>query len=208
MGVMPRPKRIALGGYVYHVLNRTNGRLRIFCKDSDFLEFERILGDGAALFALRRCGYCLLGNHWHLLLWPREDDDLSRFMRWVTLTHTQRYHTSHATVGIGHLYQGRYKSFPVQSDRDYQKPGQWAWSTFAVRAGRESEIVLRAEPVKLPPNWARLVQAPLSPAEISAIGTSIGRGAPFGTAPWVTATATRLQLQSTLQPRGRPGKCT
>jgi len=225
MGVMPRPKRIALGGYVYHVLNRANGRLRIFRKESDFLAFEKILGDGTALFSLRLCGYCLLGNHWHLLLWPREDDDLSRFMRWVTLTHTQRYHTSHATVGIGHLYQGRYKSFPVQSDLHYLKvlryieanpvraglvpeAGQWAWSSFAVRAGRESEIVLSDGPVALPPNWARLVQAALSPAEISGIATSIGRGAPFGTAPWVTATATRLQLQSTLQPRGRPRKCT
>jgi len=222
---MPRPKRIALGGYVYHVLNRANGRLRIFRKESDFLAFEKILGDGITLFSLRLCGYCLLSNHWHLLLWPRDDDDLSRFMRWVTLTHTQRYHTSHATVGIGHLYQGRYKSFPVQSDLHYlkvlryieanplraglvQKAGQWAWSSFAVRQGRESEVVVSDGPVELPPNWARHVQATLSPTEISGIGNSIGRGAPFGTAPWVGETATRLQLQSTVQPRGRPRKCT
>ncbi len=98
---------------MYHVLNRANGRLRIFRKETDFEAFEKILADGTALFSMRLCGYCIMGNHWHLLLWPREDGDLSRFMRWVTLTHTQRYHTSHATVGIGHLYQGRYKSFPA-----------------------------------------------------------------------------------------------
>ena len=225
MGVMPRPQRIALGGYVYHVLNRANGRLRIFRKESDFLAFEKILGAGLALFAMRLCGYCIMGNHWHLLLWPVSDDDLSRFLRWVTLTHTQRYHTSHATVGIGHLYQGRYKSFPVQSDPHYLKvlryieanpvraglvpeAGQWAWSSFAVREGRESAVGLSDGPVARPSHWARLVQAALRPAELSALGNSIGRGAPWGDAPWVAATATRLKLQSTLQPRGRPRKCT
>jgi len=74
---MPRPKRIALGGYVYHVLNRANGRLRIVRKDGDFLGFERILANGLQRFRMRLCGYCLMGNHWHLLLWPREDGDLS-----------------------------------------------------------------------------------------------------------------------------------
>jgi len=152
---MPRPERIALGGYVYHVLNRANGRLRIFRKPADFLAFEKILGDGLLRFSMRLCGYCLLSNHWHLLVWPRGDDDLPTFMRWVTLTHVQRYHASHATIGIGHLYQGRYKSFPVQGDGHYlrvlryieanplhaglvESPDQWAWSSLAVRTGRPS----------------------------------------------------------------------
>ena len=222
---MPRAQRIALGGYVYHVLNRANGRLRIFRKDSDFVAFEKILADGTALFSMRLCGYCIMGNHWHLLLWPQGDGDLSHFMRWVTLTHTQRYHTSHATVGIGHLYQGRYKSFPVQSDPHYLKvlryieanpvraglvraAGQWAWSSFAVRQGRESAVLLTDGPAELPPNWARLVQVALSPAEMDGIGKSLRRGAPFGDARWVAATATSLKLASTLRPRGRPRKST
>jgi len=92
---MSRPKRIALGGYVYHVLNRANGRLRIFRKDDDFLDFEQIMAEGAKQFSMRICGYCIMGNHWHLLLWPRKDGDLSAFMRWISLTHTQRCHASH-----------------------------------------------------------------------------------------------------------------
>jgi len=222
---MSRPQRIALGGYVYHVLNRANGRLRIFRKESDFLAFEKILADGTALFSMRLCGYCIMGNHWHLLLWPQADGDLSRFMRWVTLTHTQRYHASHATVGIGHLYQGRYKSFPVQSDSYYlrvlryieanpvraglvRKAGLWVWSSFAVRRGRESAVVLSAGPVELPSNWARLVHAALGPTDLDGIGNSIRRGAPFGNARWMATTATRLRLQSTLRPKGRPRKST
>jgi putative transposase len=222
---MPRPERLTLGGYVYHVLNRANGRLRIFRKEDDFLAFEKILAEGVGRFGVRVCGYCLMGNHWHLLLWPPGDGDLSRFMRWVTLTHTQRYHQAHGTVGIGHLYQGRYKSFPVQSDPYYlqvlryieanpvraglvRDAGRWAWSSYAVRQGRESAVVVGAGPVALPPNWAGLVHRALRPTQMEAIGNSVQRGAPFGEAGWVAATATRLRLLSTLRPRGRPRKST
>jgi putative transposase len=222
---MPRPERLTLGGYVYHVLNRANGRLRIFRKEDDFLAFEKILAEGVGRFGVRVCGYCLMGNHWHLLLWPPGDGDLSRFMRWVTLTHTQRYHQAHGTVGIGHLYQGRYKSFPVQSDPYYlqvlryieanpvraglvRDAGRWAWSSYAVRQGRESAVVVCAGPMALPPNWAGLVHRALRPTQMEAIGNSVQRGAPFGEAGWVAATATRLRLLSTLRPRGRPRKST
>ena len=87
---MPRPKRQCAGGVVYHVLNRANGRLRIFRKGADFEAFGRILAEGLERMAMRLCGYCVMGNHWHMLLWPYNDDDVSEFMRWVTLTHTQR----------------------------------------------------------------------------------------------------------------------
>ena len=98
---MPRANRITLGGYVYHVLNRANGRLQIFRKNADFIAFENILAQAVELYGMRICGYCIMSNHWHLLLWPVNDSDLSNFMKWLTLTHTQRYHTSHKTVGIG-----------------------------------------------------------------------------------------------------------
>lgn len=222
---MPRPKRIALGGYVYHVLNRANGRLRIFRKENDFLAFEKILADGSTLFSMRLCGYCIMSNHWHLLLWPQGDGDLSNFMRWVTLTHTQRYHSSHGTVGIGHLYQGRYKSFPVQSDPHYlsvlryieanpvraelvRNAALWVWSSFAVRQGRESDVVLSDGPVGLPSDWSKLVHAALDPANLNGIKNSILRGAPFGDKHWMAAATDRLKLHSTLRSRGRPRKST
>ncbi len=218
---MARPKRIALGGYVYHALNRANGRLRIFRKDDDFLAFEQILAEGAERFSMRICGYCIMGNHWHLLLWPREDGDLSQFMRWISLTHTQRYHVSHGTVGIGHLYQGRFKSFPVQDDGHYltvlryieanplraslvEDAGEWLWSSFAVREGYECPFELSHGPVELPSNWARLLRSEFTEKESEHMEKSIKRGAPFGQADWTRITAARLKLQSTLRPRGRP----
>ena len=76
---MGRAKRITLGGYAYHVLNRANGRLRLFRKYGDFSAFETILAEGLERVAMRICGYCIMTNHWHLLLWPCEDGDLSDY---------------------------------------------------------------------------------------------------------------------------------
>jgi len=222
---MPRPKRITLGGYVYHVLNRANGRLRIFQTENDFRVFEKVLTDGLMLFSMRLCGYCIMSNHWHMLLWPKGDDDLSNFMRWVTLTHTQRYHSFHRSVGTGHLYQGRYKSFPIQSDPHFlnvlryieanpvranlaRDASLWPWSSYAVREGRDTSVFLCEGPVELPSDWPGLVHANLDPEITNDIGNCIRRGAPYGNEHWTAVTTSRLKLQSTLRPRGRPRKST
>ena len=101
---------------MYHVLNRASGRRRIFERDKDYLAFERTLAEVQGRVAMRILAWCLMPNHWHLVLWPRQDADLSNYMRLVTLTHTQRWHAHRASAGTGHLYQGRFKSFVVQGD--------------------------------------------------------------------------------------------
>ncbi len=113
---MPRIARNAPGGLVYHVLNRANGRLRLFKKDGDYLAFEQVLLLAHRRAPIRILDYCLMPNHWHLVLWPRRDGELTLFMRWLTLTHAQRWKHAHNAVGHGHLYQGRFKSFPIQQD--------------------------------------------------------------------------------------------
>jgi REP element-mobilizing transposase RayT len=100
------------------VLNRANARLPLFQKDGDYAAFEQVLTEARQLYDVPVLAYCLMPNHWHLVLWPRADRDLSRFVGWLTLTHTQRWHAHYHTVGCGHAYQGRFKSFPVQED-DY-----------------------------------------------------------------------------------------
>jgi len=223
--IMPRAKRITLGGYIYHVVNRANGRLRIFRKQDDFLAFEQIIAEGVEIFNMRVCGWCIMSNHWHLILWPRKDGDLSDFMRWITLTHTQRYHVSHGTVGIGHLYQGRFKSFPVQDDEYYltamryveanplsagivKHLNDWPWSSFAARKGAESLFELSGGPVKLPEQWEELVNEVIDSKQLGCLENSLKRGTPFGKSDWQIKTAKKLKLESTMRPRGRPKKCT
>ena len=138
---MARPYRTALGGYVYHMLNRGNGRLRIFHKDGDYEAFERILGEALERVpGMRLLAYCLLPNHWHLVVWPRHDGALSDFGHWLTLTHTQRWHAHYHDVGGGHLYQGRFKSFPVAQDDHFLRVCHYVERN-AARAG----LVRRAE---------------------------------------------------------------
>ncbi|MCF7954906.1 MAG: transposase [Phycisphaerae bacterium] len=222
---MGKPKRITKGGYLYHVMNRANGKLRIFRKSGDFAAFENILATGLGRYDMRICGYCIMGNHWHLLLWPRNDGDLSEFMRWVGVTHTNRWHAAHGTTGMGHIYQGPFKSFPLKRDRHYlsvlryieanpfraslaQQSCQWPYSSLAKRMGfAENDIDLTAGPIPLPHNWSdRVLQFADYERATDEIRKCIKRGRPFGDKQWVEKTAIKLQLESTLKPRGRPKK--
>ncbi len=113
---MGRPKRGADGSLIYHVLNRGNAPMTNFHKDGGFEAFERILEGAVESFGSQLLVWCLMPNHWHLLVKPNEDGELSRFVGWFTLTHTQRWHAHYHNTGSGHLYQGRFKSFPVQDE--------------------------------------------------------------------------------------------
>ena len=116
---MPRRPRNASGGLAYHVLNRRVGRLPLLEKSADYAAFEKILHEANKRTGIRIAAYCLMPNHWHLLLWPQRDGELSEVMRWVTVTHTQRWHAHRHTSGSGPVYQGRFKSFPVQTDEHF-----------------------------------------------------------------------------------------
>ncbi len=223
---MGRPLRVALGGYVYHVLNRGNGRAAIFHKDGDYEAFERVLAaTQMRVEGVRLLAYCLMPNHWHLVLWPRNDGELSDFMHWLTLTHTQRWHAHYQNVGEGHLYQGRFKSFPVQADGHFfslcryvernalraglvRKAEDWRWCSLGRSAvGAEPwRPQLSAGPLVWPANWIQLVNQAQSEAELEALRRSVERGQPYGTEVWSKRTAGRLGLASTLRPRGRPKK--
>ncbi len=113
---MPRNPRVAPPGFAYHVLNRAVGHARLFRSKKDYAAFERVLGEARERFATPLLAWCVMPNHWHLVLWPQKVGELSEFMRWLTVTHTQRWHASHRTSGTGPLYQGRFKSFPIEQD--------------------------------------------------------------------------------------------
>jgi putative transposase len=222
---MGRARRAADGGVVYHVLNRANARLPIFERDEDFAAFERILAEGRERYDMRILAYCLLSNHWHWLLWPKRDGDLSRFVGWVTLTHTQRWHANRGSTGSGHVYQGRFKSFPIQDDDHFyvvcryvernalramlvEQAEQWQWSSlwrWKFGTAKEKEL-LSNWPVARPRGWTAHVNAPQTEAELEAIRRCVRRGQPFGDERWTERMVKRLGLETTMRPRGRPPK--
>ena len=117
LSYMGRPLRVQNGGLVYHAMNRSCGRFRLFKKPGDYLAFLRVMAEAQPRTEMRILGFCVMPNHWHMLLWPRRDGDLVEFMRWLSVTHSKRYRAAHNSVGLGHLYGGRYKSFPVEQDQ-------------------------------------------------------------------------------------------
>jgi putative transposase len=221
---MPRPPRIAPGGFVYHVLNRANARRRIFDCDRDYAAFERILGEVQDRIPMRILAWCVMPNHWHLLLWPHGDRELSDFMRLVTLTHTQRCHAYRASTGTGHLYQGRFKSFVVQDDGHFlavsryveanalsgnlvRRAEDWRWSSLWRKEHSVNDSPrVSAWPVPRPSDWLAYVNQPAAKVEVDAVRRCARRGAPYGDEAWTASVAEQLGLQSTLRPRGRPAK--
>ena len=103
---MPRPKRADEKNAIYHALNRGNGRAVIFHKEGDYEAFENILAEGLVRYPRRILSYQLMPNLWHFVLQPTEGGGMSSFLRWVTLTHTMRYHAHYNAAGEGHVYQG------------------------------------------------------------------------------------------------------
>ncbi len=222
---MGRPRRAAAGGLYYHVLNRANARMTIFEKDGDYEAFERILEEAVVRFGTRLLGWCLLPNHWHLLVRPAQDGELSRFMGWLTLTQTQRWHAHRRSTGHGHVYQGRFKSFPIQDDEHFLTVCRyvernalranlvkhaehwfwgslWHWSQGTARAKR----ILSPWPVRRSPDWIAHVNAAQTEAELDAIRRCVRRGSPLGDERWSARMVRRLGLESTLHPQGRPKK--
>src|SRR5262249_33756068 len=103
---MSRGPRYAPGGYVYHVLNRAVARLPLFEKPADYAAFQRVLAAALRAHPIRILAFVLTPNHWHFIPWPQGYTDVSNFCRWLTHTHSMRWHAHYHTVGGGHLYQG------------------------------------------------------------------------------------------------------
>ncbi len=220
---MPRVARMSAGDTIYHCMNRSNGRVEIFHKDSDYKFFESLLEDGKEFTGMRILSYVIMPNHWHMLLYPVDDGDLGKFLHWVTTSHVRHYRAKTGTVGYGHLYQGGYKSFPVETgryaetlfryiERNPLKAGlvdraeKWKWSSLWRREyGTKKEKELLSDTVvELPDNYIDILNSSNEQKENDKIKNSIKRGAPFGREDWVDEVAEKYNLKHTLRERGRP----
>jgi putative transposase len=210
---------------VYHVLNRAVARLPLFEKPADYAAFIRVLAEALDESPMRILAFVLMPNHWHFVLWPERDHDLTNFCRWLTHTHSMRWHAHYHTSGTGHIYQGRFKSFAVESDEHcyavcryvernplranlVQRAEHWRWSSLwrRIQGDDQPRELLSPWPLPLPDDWLEHVNAPQSEAELEALRRSLQRGSPLGSLMWQKSMAVRLGLGHTLRPIGRPKK--
>lgn len=220
---MPRKPRCTVGGLVYHVLNRGNCRMNIFDSTGDFAAFVALLELARRKFpGVRILAWCLMHNHWHLILWPKEDGELSLFMQWLTSTHVRRWREFRGSVGHGHLYQGRFKSFAIERDehlltairyveanplraRMVDRAEAWAWSSLTNPPGvDDTRIELCDWPVDRPRDWKRLVNEAIDERDLKRLHASVLRDRPFGSESWTARMVKRLGLESTTRNPWRP----
>ena len=216
---------MAPAGLIYHVMNRTAGRFVMLRRDRDFEAFERVLVEAHAREPMPILSYCLMGNHWHFVVCPSREGQMSRFFRWLTLTHAMRWRVSHRSVGDGHLYSGRFKAFAVQDgprllevlryvERNALSAGlvkraeDWRWASLWSRDHGRPELrsILSDWPVERPRDWTRRVNAVITPRELARLELSERREQPYGDAAWTRRIVKRLGLEHTVRREGRPAK--
>ena len=220
---MPRTARIAPGGLIYHVLNRGVGKMTLFRSPKDFEAFQRCLVATQQTTPMRMLAYCVMSNHWHLVLWPEEDGDLAKFMLRLTTMHVRRWLINRHQVGTGHVYQGRYKSFAIQDDGHLatvcryvernpvrvnaaETSTRWAWSS----AGQgslpaELRVALADLPIPRRRDWVQWVDRPQTAAEEAALAQCLRQSRPYGDDRWIKKMQSTLGWREPLK-TGRPRK--
>ncbi len=220
---MPRTARIAPGGMVFHVLNRGVARMQIFRDDKDYDAFRRVVEQTLRIAPVRICAYCWMPNHWHFVLWPQGDGDLSKFMQRMANMHTQRWQraklarrlralVSRAVQVVSHrerrafLSRGALRRAECLAGRTCSAPriGNGEVCSSVPRAARGP--LLAEWPLPEPSDWIEQVNSPQTEAELEAIRRCLHRGSPYGNTTWAEQAAEQLGLQSTLRSRGRPHK--
>jgi putative transposase len=220
---MPRQARVAVGNILYHVINRANGRVQIFINDADYIHFEELLFEAKELTGMRILAYCIMPNHFHLVLYPETDMQLGDFMGWLTSTHVRQHRTRTKSIGYGHLYQDRYKSFPIQDDTHavtvikyveqnplranlVKRAEDWKWSSLWRRekGSSKQKALLSDLPIDLPKDYLEVVNDTPKKEQLESIRYSVNKGKPYGTLTWVDSMIEKFNISHTLRGPGRP----
>lgn len=188
---MPRRLRFSPPNSVHHVINRGNDRHCLFASGDEFEDFLELMAWAKQRSPVRIIAYCLMGNHWHLILWPEDTHSIRRFIHRLCTTHSIKSRRESGTIGEGHIYQGRYHSFIIESETYYFRAMRyveanplrsglvpsardWQWSSLVERLGRRRSLVDDG-PFALPPDWPDLVDENLPYDFVSDIRKRTGR---------------------------------
>jgi putative transposase len=218
---MPRRGLRESAGVLFHVLNRGVRRMTVFDDAPAYRSFMRALQEGQHRTSIRLLAYCVMPNHFHLVVWPARDGQLVEFMGWFQMVHSKRWHRYRQTEGAGALYQGRYKAFPVQDDRHFltvcryvernplraglvSRAEDWPWSSLGQRCRNCEGPSLATWPIPTPSDWTAIVNGNEPQSEVDVLRSSVRRGLAYGSRAWTEEMRARGLVG---QPReGRPAK--
>jgi REP element-mobilizing transposase RayT len=173
---MPRTRRLSQSAPYFHVLNRSVRRTPLFFKPLDYRAFLTVMREGLARYPVQLLAYCVMPNHWHLVLEPEGTRVLASFMQWVTATHALRWHRHRRTLGEGHVYQGRYHAKLVEFGADLvrvcryvernalqaqlvKRAQDWPWCSLYDRCTGSTRVPLRSARFLASQAWIDYVNA-------------------------------------------------
>ena len=227
---MGRPLRPVADGLVYHAINRGNNRAAVFDDAEGYRLFLHSLRQTKERYPFKLFGYCLMTNHFHLVLQPEAGQSISRIVQSLTVAHTWWFHRHHGTVG--HVWQGRFKSPLIETDEHlltvvrYVESNplragmvkdlkDYPWTSYAVHGlGRADDLVaempcwqgLRRSEAARQKYWRHWVHQPLTQRELERLRRSVQSGVPYGSPTWVERMSRSLGIALAPRPRGRPRK--
>lgn len=199
-----------IGGGVAHVLSRANARATLFRTDDEYGDFVGLLDEARRAHGVALLAFCVMPNHFHLVTQVDDGTRLSAMMQWWLTTHVRRHHKRLGTRGQGHLWQGRFKSLPVQEDahlltvlryvlrnpvRAHLVDDAWKWPWSSLWFNR----MVAPWPVPNPGDLRQWLGGPGSPDHDADVRYAIQRSAPYGDEGWRAATARALGLEPTLR---------
>jgi len=207
---------IGTAGMVFHVVNRGVRRARLFDSDADYQACLVVLATALRRHPADLLAYCLMPNHFHLVIRPLVDGQMSHLMQWFTATHSRQWHLRRGTVGTGAVYQGRFKAFPVQTDAHFltvcryvernalraglvSRVEDWPWSSLADRVRIQPIQRLASWPVERPENWAALLNGHEPIRDLRDIRRATRACVPFGTQAWSRRVGATLKVLSAVQ---------
>jgi putative transposase len=218
---MPRISRGLADDSIYHVINRGNGGQVVFQKDKDYEAFVNLMKEAKIRYAVKIFAYCLMPNHFHIVVMPHQSEDLSKWMQWLLTSHVRRFHKHYGTSG--HIWQGRYKSFLIQKDSHLltvlkyvegnplraglvNSANNWLWSSHGESIHKGDHSLIDEVPVELPKEWSKFVNESIAEKELEKLRQSVSRQSPYGDSLWQVDVSKTLGLESTIRPRGRPSR--
>jgi putative transposase len=177
---MPRPPRLHPDGVPQHIVNRGNRKTRIFWQPADYLGFIGAMAAAAEGTVVRLVAFCLLPNHWHLVLWPYKGAEISTYMQLLMNAHLRDLLPRNNLVGLGHVYQGRYRRHLIHNERHFlnvcryvesnarranlcERAEQWEWSSLSISGPAPGINLLSDWPISRPADWLDQVNSPLMP---------------------------------------------
>lgn len=226
---MARLPRLAVPDYPYHVFQRGNNRQPIFVSALDRQLMLDLLADNAARCGVAVHGYVLMNDHFHLLVTPRSAESLSKMMQALGRSYVRHFNQAHGRTGT--LWEGRYKSALLQTDRYLlpclvyfdlnpvragliAQPSDYPWSSYGHYAGLRIDKLVSTHPIvwglgntpfARESRYRDIVQLGISAAQQTALTRSLMGGWPLGDAEFV---ASLQKLTARRLSRSAPGRPT